>query len=167
VLEEAERALDRDARIHGEVCGFAIAAGDGELAPDADPERLGTRLGRVIEQVVDESGALPDVVSLHADGIASHEAAERAAIARTLAGTSAPPVLLRMKDSHGDLGAASTPVEFLACSVALKRAILPRVVANRSDTAPPAIRRALVISLGLFGECAALMLEESGGVNEN
>lgn len=167
VLEEAERARARGATIHGEVRGFAIAAGDGELSPYDDPERLGERLGRVIEHVLDESGTAPDVISLHADGIASHEAAEEAAIERTFGGAEAPPALVRMKDRHGDLGAASAPVEFLACSVALKRAILPGAVANRFHDAPLAMRRALVVSLGLFGECAALMLEESEGVNED
>jgi len=166
VLEEAKHARARGADIQGVVRGFSIASGEGALAPDDDPERLGTRLSRVIEQVLDESGALPDLVSLHADGIGSHEAAERLAIERTLGGDSADLMLLRMKDSHGDLGAASAPVEFLACSVALKRAILPRAVSSCSH-APPAMRRALVISLGLFGECAALMLEEAEGVHEN
>jgi 3-oxoacyl-[acyl-carrier-protein] synthase II len=165
ILEEAERARARGATVHGEVRGFAIAAGDGTLPPDDDPKSLGKRLGRVIEQVCGESGAAPDVVSLHGDGIPSHEMAERAAIEEIFGGAGAAPALLRMKAGHGDLGAASAPVEFLACSVALKRAILPRTVVNRSHDASRVLRRALVISLGLFGECVALMLERSEGGN--
>ena len=63
-----------------------------------------------------------------------------------------------MKQAHADLGAAASPVELVACSAALDRATLPPVVPGGPPVAAASIERALVISLGLFGECAALMV---------
>jgi hypothetical protein len=61
--------------------------------------------------------------------------------------------VLRMKAVHGDLGAASCPVELLACITALTHDTLPAGIRSTA-----ARRHALVLSLGLFGESAALML---------
>jgi len=67
-----------------------------------------------------------------------------------------------MKDVHGDLGAASCPVELLACSEVLQHDMIPPVVSSSSETPGVPRRRALVLSLGLFGESAALMLGKAG-----
>jgi len=63
-----------------------------------------------------------------------------------------------MKAAHADLGAAASPVELLACSAALDRATLPPVVSANGLVSASTLKSALVISLGLFGECAALMV---------
>src|SRR5206468_1214396 len=65
---------------------------------------------------------------------------------------------LNMKKAQGDLGAAASPVELLACSAALEHATLPRGVWQQPRSAVPAFGSALVLSLGLFGECSALMV---------
>src|SRR5262249_59827140 len=64
VLEEAEHALARGARVHGEVIGFASAAGDGRLGGGDGPERLSDRLTRVVDTVPGVAGAAPALVSL-------------------------------------------------------------------------------------------------------
>lgn len=158
VLEEAEHALARGAAVRGEIAGFASGAGDGRLAGDADPARLGERLARVIDTVLEEAGHAPDVVSLHGDGIPAHDAAEGAALARVMGSSAASTPRLTMKQAHADLGAAASPVELLACSAALEHATLPRAVSEPPLSPAPALRSALVLSLGLFGECAALMV---------
>jgi 3-oxoacyl-[acyl-carrier-protein] synthase II len=158
VLEEAERARRRGAAIRGEILGFAAAAGDGRLAPEADAEALGRRLARVIGEALDEAGRMPDIVALHADGLAAHDEGERLALGRARrTGVERCP-RLGFKRAHGDLGAASTPVELLACSLAIEYGMLPAGIVNGggAGAAPP--ERALVLSLGLFGECAALVL---------
>ncbi len=162
VLEEADRASARGARVHGEIVGFASGAGEGRLASEDEPARLAARLARVIEAVLDEAGTPPDVVSLHGDGVASHDEAESIALERVLGHRAGGTPRLRMKQFHADLGAAASPVELLACSAALGRATLPPVVCENSPAPASPFRNVLVISLGLFGECAALMLRGSG-----
>jgi len=158
VLEAVEHARARGARIRGEIVGFAGSAGEDRLASEAEPTRLASRLARVIERVIDEAGEAPDVVSLHGDGIPAHDEAEAWALARVLGARVETTPCLRMKAAHADLGAAASPVELLACSAALDRATLPPVVSANGLVSASALKSALVISLGLFGECAALMV---------
>ncbi len=160
VLEDAESARARGAAVHGEIVGFASGAGGGRAAPEDDASGLARRLARIIEATLDEAGAFPDVVSLHGDGLPSHDEAEALALERALGSRAARTPRLRMKGLHADLGAATSPVELLACSMALEHGTLPPGVAEMPSSAP--LRDALVISLGLFGECAALMLRTSG-----
>ncbi|HEV8142969.1 MAG TPA: beta-ketoacyl synthase N-terminal-like domain-containing protein [Methylomirabilota bacterium] len=162
VLESLERARARGARIHGEILGYAVGAGDGHLVRDADTSPAVDRLARVIELAVEDAGAAPDLVSLHGDGSPAHERAEAEALWRVFGDRAHAIPCLRMKDAHGDLGAASCPVELLACSAALQHAIIPPVVSSSSETIRVPPRHALVLSLGLFGESAALMLGVAG-----
>ena len=158
VLEAAEHARARGAGIHGEITGFAGSAGEGRLASADEPTRLASRLARVIERAIDEAGGVPDVVSLHGDGIPAHDSAEARALTRVLGARAETTPRLRMKQAHADLGAAASPVELLACSAALEHEALPPVVSEDSLAPDQPFRSALVISLGLFGECAALMI---------
>ena len=158
VLEEAEHALARGARVHGEIVGFASAAGDGDLGGGDHPERLADRLTRVVDSVLEEARTAPDLVSLHGDGIAAHDQAEGAALARTLGAVAPSAPRLRLKEAHADLGAAASPVELLACASALRHATLPPAVSARSTSTTPVFRSALVLAIGLFGECSALMM---------
>ncbi len=158
VLEAAERARERGAAIHGEILGSAAAAGDGRLTPAADPEALGRRLARVIEEVLAEAGGMPDLIALHADGAPAHDDAEERALAAVFGPDAGGPRRLRLKRAHGDLGAASSPVELLGCSLAIEYGMLPAGVANGDGGGPGSPERALILSLGFFGECAAVML---------
>jgi len=169
VLEEAEHAIARGARVHGEMVGFASAAGDGGLGGADDPQRLADRLTRVIDTVLEEAKTAPDLVSLHGDGIPTHDQAEDAALARTLGAVTPSVPRLKLKAAHADLGAAASPVELLACSSALRHATVPPAVSGHdpesrlgrrgpSPETTPVLRSALVLTLGLFGECSALMM---------
>jgi len=161
VLEEAERARRRGAVVHGEVLGFASGAGEGVMVAEQQPARLAARIAGTVEAVVDEGGA-PDVVSLHGDGGSPADVAEALALEKVLGERVGGTALLRMTPAYGDLGAASGPVEFLACSALLEQAIIPSIVSTGSFR-PASPQRALVISLGLFGESVALMLGVSEG----
>ena len=163
VLEDAEHARARGVRLHGEIVGFASSAGEGQWVTYDDAERQAERLVRALEAAVEEAGATPDVVSLHADGIPVHDRAEEIALARVFGGRADAMTRLRPKRLHADLGAAASPVELLACSAALAHATLPAVVAAGPPARPAARREALVISLGLFGECVVLILRGLGG----
>ena len=161
VLEELERARGRHAAVHGEIVAYAVGAGDGRAVPSAEASPDPVRLARVIEAAVDEAGDLPDVVVIHGDGSPAHERAESAALAQALSGRLATLPRMRMKTAHGDLGAAACPVELLACSTALQHDIIPPIVSSASETPAAPRRRALVLSLGLFGESVALMLDRT------
>jgi 3-oxoacyl-(acyl-carrier-protein) synthase len=169
VLEEAEHAIARGARVHGEMVGFASAAGDGRLGGGDDPQRLADRLTRVIDTVLEEAKTAPDLVSLHGDGIPAHDRAEDAALARTLGAAAPFAPRLKLKAAHADLGAAASPVELLACSSALRHATVPPAVSDHDPGSCPGrrgpslataavLRSVLVLTLGLFGECSALMM---------
>ncbi|MBI4246265.1 MAG: hypothetical protein HY614_03665, partial [Candidatus Rokubacteria bacterium] len=158
VLEAAEHARARGAVVRAEVLGFSATAGDGTPVPDADPDRLAERIAATVNAVVEEAGTRPDVVSLHGDGGVVHDAAEARALAAVLGDAATRTARVAMKPQHGDLGAGSGPVELAACSMLLERAIIPPVAWQppKQPSAPP--RSALLIALGFFGECAALML---------
>jgi 3-oxoacyl-[acyl-carrier-protein] synthase II len=161
VLEEAERARRRGATVYGEVLGFATAAGDGATAACQDPVRLADRIAGAVESALDAAGRLPDVVSLHGDGTAPIDVAEERALAKVLGGRAAGTAMVRMKKAHGDMGAASGAVEFLACSALLQHAIIPPIVSIGSWNRAVPPTHALVLSLGQFGEAAALVLGPS------
>ncbi len=130
----------------------------------------------MIDTVLEEAKSAPDLVSLHGDGIPAHDRAEETALARTLGAVAPSAPRLRLKAAHADLGAAASPVELLACASALRHATLPLasdqnlearlgrrgpspVTACSAHDAPtPVLRSALVLTLGLFGECSALMM---------
>lgn len=158
VLEEAERARQRGATVYGEVIGFATAAGEGTLAARQDPTRLAERIAGTVESALDAAGCLPDVVSLHGDGTSIVDTAEEVALAKVLGGRASGTPMIRLKKAHGDMGAASGAVEFLACSALLQHAIIPSIVSVGPSLHPVAPAHALVLSLGQFGEAAALVL---------
>src|SRR5437868_718789 len=116
VLESLTGAQARGARIHGEILGYAAGAGDGRLVSDADVSPSVERLARVIELALEDAGAEPDMVSVHGNGSPAHERAESEALRAVLGDRANVVPRIRMKDAHGELGAASCPVELLACS---------------------------------------------------
>ena len=162
ILETLERARARGARVHAEIVGYSVGAGDGRAVSEADVSPDPARLARVIESAIDDAGEVPDVVVLHGDGTLAHDRSEDEALRHAFGGRLVGLPRLRMKALHGDLGAASCPVELLACSAALQHDMIPPIVSRFSETPEPPRRHALVLSLGLFGESAALMLSKAG-----
>jgi 3-oxoacyl-[acyl-carrier-protein] synthase II len=161
VVEEAARARARGVPVHGEVLGYASMAGDGTLLPESDVDRLGARATRAIRQAIDEAGAEPDLVCLHGDGGTVSAAAEARALDKALGERAQAVPRLAMKRLHGDLGAASAAVELAAALAFLERGLLP-AAARASGTAPVRPRSALVLALGTFGECTALVVGGAG-----
>jgi len=162
LVESLDRARARGARVHAEILGYAVGAGDGQSVSAATTSPDPARLAAVIELAIADAGVAPDLVVLHGDGAAAHERAESEALQHAHGGRLAGIPRLRMKPLHGDLGAASCPVELLACSAALQHDMIPPIVSRFSDTPEAPRRHALVLTLGLFGESAALMLSKTG-----
>ena len=165
ILEAVERAVARGAAMHAEILAYAAAAGDGGAVPAVETSPDVERLARVIETAIDEAGVAPDLVVVHGDGSPAHERAETEALERVLGDRMRVIPTLRMKNAHGDLGAAACPVELLACSAALQHDMIPPVVSSASEPQGVPRRSALVLSLGLFGESAALMLGKVRGMD--
>jgi 3-oxoacyl-[acyl-carrier-protein] synthase II len=159
LLEEEARARGRGARIHAELLAFAIAAGDGRLASESDPDAVARRMARVIEEAIAGTGSPPDVVSLHGDGAPGYDDAERRALTCVLGPRAAVVPTIAMKRAHGSLGAASAPIELLACSAILERGTVPNGTTRSSaGEAHGPFTRALALSIGMFGECSAQMV---------
>jgi 3-oxoacyl-[acyl-carrier-protein] synthase II len=165
VLETLERAQGRGATIHGVILGYAAGAGDGRVVSHTDVSPAADRLAHVIEAAIDDAGASPDLISVHGDGSPAHERAETEALRAVFGARLSGLPVLRMKGAHGDLGAASCPVELLTCSAALEHDMIPPIVSSASETSGARCHRALVLSLGLFGESAALMLGKAGVID--
>jgi 3-oxoacyl-[acyl-carrier-protein] synthase II len=162
VVETLERARERGAPVHAEILGYASGAGHASTMGRDDERADVGRLADVIQAAIDDAGAAPDIVGVHGDGSPSHERAEIAALRQVLGPRLDTLPVLRMKAAHGDMGAAGCPVELLACSAALQHDMIPPVVSTPSTTPGVPLHRALVLSLGLFGESAALMLGKAG-----
>ncbi len=158
VLEDAARAERRGARIHGRISGYAAAAGDGVLPCGADRAVLADRIAGVLETLVGEHAG-PDVVSLCADGVDVHDRAEREAVTRVFGRERGAPVLLAGNRPHGDLGPAAAAVDLATVSSVLGTAVVPVAISTCRDSTMTGTRSAVVIALGMFGDCAGLMLE--------
>jgi len=158
VVETLERARERGAPVHAEILGYASGAGHAPAVGRDDERADVERLADVIRTAIDDAGAAPDIVGVHGDGSPAHERAEIAALRQVLGARLDTLPVIRMKAAHGDMGAAGCPVELLACSAALQHDMIPPVVSTPSTTPGVPLHRALVLSLGLFGESAALML---------
>jgi 3-oxoacyl-(acyl-carrier-protein) synthase len=165
VVEDAARARARGAAVHGEVLGYATLAGDGTPMPDADVDRLGARIARAIREAIDAAGVEPDLVCLHGDGAPTNDAAEALALDKALGTLAAAVPRLAMKRLHGDLGAAAGAVELAAASWFLEHGALPAAALVGSARLAGS-GNALVIALGTFGECTALMLGRADGARE-
>jgi 3-oxoacyl-[acyl-carrier-protein] synthase II len=161
VLEAAGRAAARGAAVRGEVLGFASSAGDGTLPGQADPARLGARIARAMRAAIEEAGAPPDVVCVDGGGAPAAEAAEARALGEALGARAEHTAVVAMKRQHGTLGSAAGAVEAAAASWFLERGTWPASARVRAGAGPGA-RRALVLTLGTFGECSALMLGRPG-----
>jgi 3-oxoacyl-(acyl-carrier-protein) synthase len=162
VLEDEGGARARGAAVHGTVLGFAQAAGEGVVDAGAGVARFADRVAGVLEAVLDEAGGAPDVVAFHAMGLPAHDAAEAEAVARLARGWGVAPAAVRFPRALGDLGAAGGVAALLGCSAVLGHGMIPPVVLD-GPIPPRPWRTALVIALGVFGECAAVMLGREPG----
>ena len=136
ILEERAHALQRGARIYGELIGFG-AGNDAAKptypsAPPADGAGLALAARKALRDAGVEPGAV-DMVGAFACGLPAHDAAEAAAI-RSLLGTRAAEIpTLSVKGGLGNNGAGSGAIDFIASVLALY-----------NNTIPPAINSAPV-----------------------
>lgn len=173
VLEKADRAEARSARIYAEVAGAGLTA-DGHHIAQPEPEGRGAT--RAMRAALADAGATPDEVvhvNAHATSTPQGDTAEAIAIRATLADAVDDVAVTSTKSMTGHLLGAAGAVESLACVLALNERIVPptinldeldpevqlNIVANQSrkldaDRFPDAI--ALNNSFGFGGHNVAL-----------
>ena len=123
LLEPLEAARSRNARIYGEVSGYAKA-----LEAEAFPNSCrGAGLARCIRWALERAGLSPgdvDYVSAHGEGSVEGDLIEARALREVFDADGFPPVRA-MKGVTSHLGAASGAVEAAATLLAIHRQWLP------------------------------------------
>lgn len=128
VIETAEHAKARGARIYGEVAGAGITA-DGHHIAQPDPEGKGAT--RAMRAALSDAGADPsDVVHINAHGTSTPQGdvAEALAIRTALGDAAAQVAVTSTKSMTGHLLGAAGAVESLACVMALHDQLVPPTI---------------------------------------
>jgi 3-oxoacyl-[acyl-carrier-protein] synthase II len=172
LLERLDLALARDARIYGEILGYAINADAYHLtAPRPD----GVRAAECIRKAVGDAGLRPDEighVNAHGTSTSLNDAMESRAL--NLAFAAAPPPVTGSKGVFGHMmGAAGAAEAVIAVLSAAKGVVPPTANHERTDPAlavdvvsgtPREIGRKPVLSnsFGFGGHNACLVLAPFG-----
>jgi 3-oxoacyl-[acyl-carrier-protein] synthase II len=128
VIETAEHAKARGAKIYGEVAGAGITA-DGHHIAQPDPEGKGAT--RAMRMALTDAGADPtDVVHINAHGTSTPQGdvAEALAIRTALGDAAAQVAVTSTKSMTGHLLGAAGAVESLACVMALHDQLVPPTI---------------------------------------
>ncbi len=163
VLEAADHAARRGARVRAECAGFGAAG--------ADPSPAGIRGGLELAMWTAVAGAgreAADAVSLHGDGGVDSDLGEAAAFRAFAAAANFQPAVYAPKGVHGNLFSAAGPVEVAGAVMALDAGeIPPSRNCEAMDPACclpleprarriPGMRTVLVNAVGAYGETASL-----------
>ncbi|MGB2838691.1 MAG: beta-ketoacyl-[acyl-carrier-protein] synthase II, partial [Actinomycetes bacterium] len=128
VIETAEHAKARGAKIYGEVAGAGITA-DGHHIAQPDPEGKGAT--RAMRAAIADAGATAsDVVHINAHGTSTPQGdvAEALAIRTALGDDAAKVAVTSTKSMTGHLLGAAGAVESLACVMALNDQLMPPTI---------------------------------------
>jgi len=161
VVEEAEHAIQRGAKVLGEVVGCGSAF---------DRGKTGRGLARAIQAALAEAAIGPtdlDHVNASAGGLVEDDAWEARALAAALGGEQVP--VLAMKSYLGNAGNGASVLELAASVLALKEGTLPATL--NSDDIDPAcpvhvvrearpVTRPYVLKVAYTdqGQCAAVVV---------
>jgi 3-oxoacyl-[acyl-carrier-protein] synthase II len=173
VLEEYRHALTRGAKIYGEVLGFGSSAGDptishGPLKFKAVTERVSLAMASALAEARRDS---VDLIAANGDSTKANDLAEAQAIKGLFGPTASKIPVTATKAMHGHLVSGSGSLETINALLALNRDVIPPTLNLRNpesgcdlDYVPQRAREtkgmkvALVNSVGLFGESAALVV---------
>lgn len=123
VLESAERAERRGARIYGEIAGYGNAADAFNMSkPDAGGQV------RAMRQALDDARLAPenvDYVNAHGTATQIGDIVETSALKQVFGAAGRRPLVSSTKALHGHLMGATGAVEMLASLMALEQGIVP------------------------------------------
>jgi 3-oxoacyl-[acyl-carrier-protein] synthase II len=166
VLEEAEHARRRGARVYAEVAGFGAAF---------DRGRTGAGLARAVRAALAEAAVGPDDVDhVNAQGFSGVEedAWEARGLHEVFGGCRPAVPVFAPKSYFGHLGAGSGTAELAASLLAFRHGLLPPTLNyEEPDPACPVtvaagsprpLRRRHVVKVGFtgMGQCAAVVLRQ-------
>ncbi len=175
VIEERGRALERGARVYGELLGFG--AGRDRPTYVGDPSPTGRAFLLAASAALAEANLAPgdvDHVSAHAPGVPMTDLAELRALHRLFGAGERRPVVTSLKGALGHPLAAAGVLQTTAALLALRDGVAPPtvncddldpeceldVVRGRERRAP--LRTALVTAHGFGGNTTALLLGRPG-----
>ena len=170
VLEAAERAEARSARVYAELAGCGSTA-DAHHITQPDPS--GAQQARCIALALADAGVDPDqvgYVNAHGTGTAQNDRAEAAALIRALGPAAADAPVSSTKSMTGHLLGAAGALEAAICALAIDRGAIPPTI-NLQQPDPDcalahiagrarhqAVEVALSNSFGFGGTNASLLL---------
>ena len=174
VLERAEHAKARGAKIFGRIIGYG-ASNDAFHITQPDSEGRGAR--QAMLATLEDAGAAPsDVgyVNAHGTGTPFNDKIETVAIKSVFNGANTPPPVSSTKSHIGHLLGAAGAVEALVCIEAVRRGVLPPTL-NYEEPDPecdldyvpegpreaPGLELALSNSFGFGGQNACLAVAKA------
>jgi 3-oxoacyl-[acyl-carrier-protein] synthase II len=175
VIEERGRALERGARVHGELLGFGVGRDRPTYVGDQSPTGRAFLLAAI--SALAEADLSPDDVdhvSAHAPGVPMTDLAELRALQKLFARCERRPVVTSVKGALGHPLAAAGVLQTAAALLALRDGVTPPtvncddldpecdldVVRGRERRAP--LHTALVAAHGFGGNTTALLVGGSG-----
>ena len=128
ILEEAERAESRGARIYAEVAGFGASA-DAHHITAPEPEGLGAI--QAIQACLEDAGEPPDAVdyiNAHGTSTPLNDAAETRAIKKALGDHAYRTTISSTKSMTGHTLGAAGAVEAAISALAVERGVIPPTI---------------------------------------
>jgi 3-oxoacyl-[acyl-carrier-protein] synthase II len=155
VLEELESALNRGAKIHGEVIGYGMSADAFHMT---QPAPGGEGAKRAMEECLRDAGIQPeevDYINSHGTATPHGDIAETVAVKNVLGDHAHQIVMNSTKSMTGHLLGAAGGLEFTICIMAMQQGIIPPTINNDDpdpecdlDCAPnEAVRRDIDLAL--------------------
>jgi len=167
VLEDAEKARARGARVYAEVAGF----GAGHAPERFDPERRCEGLVRAIENALEDADATAaeiDVILPHASGEKTMDASEALALRRVFGARLAEIPLVTLPPAIGEGMAGAGGAAVCAAAMCMRHQTIPARIhgggcpadlqAGGAGARDAKIRTMLVCTNALGGQNAALVL---------
>lgn len=128
ILEELSHAIERNAKIYGEVVGYGSTA-DAYRLTDMDPEGEGAR--RAVEFALKKGGVAPeevDYINAHGTATAVNDAIETKAVKRVFGDTAYRIPISSIKSMLGHLIAAAGATELIACLLSIRDGVVPPTI---------------------------------------